>query len=124
MTLDARLNIVGQSGSSRNKKWHAIGYEYSRIEVDERQLPIQYAAGIRGKLRDQSLAAPVWNPPWSTKTFVHTVCDIEHHDVVSSGICADEFSDKNPREWAKQAFTTFEEALEEYMVEVMAESNI
>jgi len=34
---------------------------------------------------------------------LRTVCEIEHHDVVSSGIFADEFPDKRPREWTKQA---------------------
>jgi len=49
------------------------------------------------------------------------VCEIEHHDVVSSGIFADEFADKHPREWKKQALITLEEATEAYMVEVTAE---
>jgi hypothetical protein len=53
--------------------------------------------------------------------FVRTVCEINHHDVVSSGIFADEFPDKRPREWTKQALITLEEATEAYMVEVTAE---
>jgi len=40
MTLDAQLNIVRQTGSGKNKKQHAIRCEYSRIEVDDRQLMI------------------------------------------------------------------------------------
>jgi hypothetical protein len=55
------------------------------------------------------------------KAFVHTVHEIEHHDVVSSGIFANEFPDKHPREWTKQAVITLEEATEVYMVEVTAE---
>jgi len=39
-------------------------------------------------------------------------------------IFADKFSDKNPREWTKQAFTALEDATEPYMVEVMAKSNM
>jgi len=46
---------------------------------------------------------------------------MEHHDFASSGIFADEFADKHPREWMKQALITFEEATEAYMVEVTAE---
>ena len=57
------------------------------------------------------------------KAFVRTVRDIEQHDVVSSGMFAHEFPDKNPREWTKQDFITLEEATEAYMVEVIAESH-
>jgi len=49
------------------------------------------------------------------------VREIEHHDIVSSGIFADEFPDKRPREWTKQALITLEEATEAYMVEVTAQ---
>ena len=40
MTLDAQLKIVRITGSRRNNKQDAIGCEYSRIEVDDRQLMI------------------------------------------------------------------------------------
>jgi len=46
---------------------------------------------------------------------------MEHHDVVSSEMFLDEFPDKHPREWTKQALITPEEAIEAYMVEVTAE---
>jgi len=52
------------------------------------------------------------------------VREMEHHDVVSSGIVADEFRDKGPREWTTQALNTLEEATELYMVEVIAEASI
>ena len=52
---------------------------------------------------------------------MRTVREIEHRDVVISGIFADEFPDKRPREWTKQASITLEEATEAYMVEVTAE---
>ena len=55
------------------------------------------------------------------KAFFRTVREIEHHDVVSSGIFADEFPDKRPREWTKQALITLEDATEAYMVEVTAQ---
>jgi len=51
------------------------------------------------------------------------VRDIEQHDVGSSGIFADEFGDKRPREWTKKALNTQEEATEAYMVEVIADSH-
>jgi hypothetical protein len=57
----------------------------------------------------------------STKAFVHTVREIDHHDVVRSGIFGDEFPDKCPREWTKKDLITLEEATEEYVVEVTAE---
>jgi len=56
--------------------------------------------------------------------FVRTVHEMEHHDVVSSGISPDEFSDTIPQEWTKQALTTLEDATEAYLVEIMAESNM
>jgi hypothetical protein len=55
------------------------------------------------------------------KVFVRTVREIEHRDVVSSRIFADEFPDKHPHEWTKQALMTSVEATQEYMVEVTAE---
>jgi hypothetical protein len=57
------------------------------------------------------------------KAFVRTVCEIEHHDVVNSEIFTDEFRDKHPWEWTKQALITLEEAIEAYMVEVLAKSH-
>jgi hypothetical protein len=55
------------------------------------------------------------------KAFVPTVRQIEQYDVVSSGTFVDEFPDKCPREWTKQALITLEDATEAYMVEVIAE---
>jgi len=63
-------------------------------------------------------------PPWSTNAFVCTVRKIEHHDVVISGIFGDKFSEKNPQEWTTQASTTVDDATEEYMAEVIAESTM
>jgi len=53
--------------------------------------------------------------------FVRTVWEIEHHDVVSSGIFAGEFGDKRPWEWTKKASNIVAEATEAYMVEVIAD---
>jgi len=49
---------------------------------------------------------------------------MEHHDVVSYGIFTEEFRDKGPREWTKQALKTPEEATDLYMVEEIAEASI
>jgi len=38
ITVDAELNIVRKTGSSKNKKQQAIRCEYSQVEVDDRQL--------------------------------------------------------------------------------------
>ena len=62
--------------------------------------------------------------PWPTQASVRSVREIEHHDDISSGIFADEFSDKNPREWTKHVSTKLQDATEAYMVEVIAESNM
>jgi len=85
---------------------------------------ISHSAGECEELRDQFIAAGNGNPPWSTKAFLRTVRKIEHRDVVRSGIFADEFSDKNLREWTNQALSTLQDATEMYMVEVIAESNL
>jgi len=58
-----------------------------------------------------------------TKAFDHTVCDREHQDVVSSGILADKFGDKGPREWTKQALKTCEKATGSHIVDIIAESS-
>jgi hypothetical protein len=68
------------------------------------------------------IAARIAKHPWTTKAFVRTVREIEPQDVVSSGMFADEFPDKHPREWMKQAFITLEKATEAYMVEIIATS--
>jgi hypothetical protein len=120
MTQDAHLKIVRKTGSSTNMQQHAFGCEYIHSEVNGRQLTIYHTAGVRRKLRDQFIAAHNGKPPWSTKAFVCTVREIEHHDVVSSGIFADEFPDKHPHQWTKHALITLEEATEAYMVEVIA----
>jgi hypothetical protein len=117
------LKIVRKTGSSTNKKQHAVGCEYIHSGVNGRQLTIYHTAGVCRELRDQFIAARNGKPPWSTKAFVRTVHEIEQHDVVSSGIFADEFPDKHPREWTKQALITLEEGTEAYMVVVIAVSH-
>jgi len=86
MTLDSQLKIVWKSGSSRNKKQHAIRWDYSRIEADWIYVRMWHSAGVRKVLPDQFISACNKNPPWSTRAFVCTVHHIHHHNVVSSGI--------------------------------------
>jgi hypothetical protein len=121
MTQDAHLKIVRKTGSSKNKKQHAVGCKYIRIVANGGQLTEKRTEGVRRELGTEFIAARNRKPPWSTKAFVRIVCEIEHHDVVSSGIFTNEFPDKRPREWTKQALITLEEATEAYMVEVTAE---
>ena len=77
--------------------------------------------GILREIRNEFIAAGNGKSPWSTNAFVRIAYKIEHHDIVSSGIFADEFPDKRPHEWTKQALITLEGATEAYMVEVTAE---
>ena len=91
--------------------------------VNSCQLIVSHTAGVRRELRDQFHTFRDRKPPWSTKAFVRTVGEIDNHDVISSGIFADEFSNKNPCEWTKQVLITLEEAMEAYMVVVIAESH-
>jgi len=54
---------------------------------------------------------------------VRTVRETEHHNVVSSGIFADESGDKRPREWTRKASNALEEAMEAYVAEVITDSH-
>jgi len=76
--------------------------------------------GVHRDLHNKFTAARNAKPPGSTKVYVRTVREIEHHDVVSSGIFVDEFPDKHPHEWTKLTLITSEEATDAYMVEVTA----
>ena len=122
-TQDAHLIIVRKTGSSTNKKQHAVGCEYIHTVVNGHQLTIHNVAGVRRKLHDQFIAGRKRKSPWSTKAFVLTVCEIEHHNVLNSWIFADELQDKHPQQWTKQALITLEKATEAYMVEVIAASH-
>jgi hypothetical protein len=101
MTQDAHVKSVRNTDSRRNRKHHAVGCEYIHIDASGLQLSVYCGVGVRRELRNEVIPACNVRPPWSTKAFVSTVCEIAHHDVVSSGIFADEFPDKHPREWTK-----------------------
>jgi len=123
MSQEADLNKVRKTESSNNKMQHAMGCESIHIFVDDGQLRIYRTAGVRRELCDQFITSCNGKSQWSTKAFVYTVREIEHHDVVSSGIFTDEYCDKHPWEWTKQAVKTLEEATELYMIEVIPRSH-
>jgi len=122
ITQDSHLKTIRKTRRSRNKQQHATGCEYIHIEADGPQLTLQHTVGIHWELCEQYIAVRHGKPTWSTKIFVHTVCETEHHDVVSSGILPDQFHDNHPREWMNQALTTSEDATEAYKVEVKVKS--
>jgi len=123
MTQDTHFNIECKTATSKNRKQHAIGCESIHIDVVDGQLTVKRTAGVRRELRDQIISARNGTPPWSTKLFVGAVRQIEHQDVVSSGIFADKFGDELPQESMKQALMTSEEVTESYMVEITADSH-
>ena len=85
---------------------------------------IYHTAEVSRELHDKFIAAHNGKRRWSTKALVRTVHEIEQHEVISSGIFTERFSDRNSWERTKRAITTLEDATEAYMVEVMAESNM
>jgi len=122
-TQDSHSKMVSKTGSSKNKKYHAIGCESFHICVNNSQQKRERTAAVRRELRDKFIASRNRNYQWSTKAFVRTVREIEHHDVVSSGMFADKVRDTRPREWTKEASNTLEEASESYMVQVISGSH-
>lgn len=120
ITQNRPWKIVHKTGSGKIKKHYAVGCKYMHIGVNGSQLTIQCTAGVRLHLRARCIPAKNWKPQWSTTAFVHTICEIKHHGVVSFGTFADELRDKHPSQWTKQNIITWEEPTEAYMVEVMA----
>ena len=118
MTHDAHLIIVRKTGRRKNKKQHVVGCECIHIEAIGGELTVSHTAVVHRELRNEFITAHNGKPLWSTKAFVGTVPEIQYHDVVSSGIFADQFPYKHPREWTKQVSITLEEATEAYMIEV------
>jgi hypothetical protein len=52
-----------------------------------------------------------------------TVCAIDNFNAGSSGIFGEEFHNTRLQEWTEQAVTTFPEATESYMVDVIGVSH-
>jgi len=63
ITQDAHLKIVHKTGSSQNKKQHAVGYEYMHIKVHGRQLTVKCRVGVCREICDQFVAARNGKPP-------------------------------------------------------------
>jgi len=120
---DVHLKIISKTGSSNNKKQHAVACNFIHIKVNGIQLTIQRAVDVNRELHDQVIATCNGKPPWSFKAYICTVCDIIHHDTVIFGIIMDEFPNKHPHKWTKQILNTLEDANEAYMVAVIAESH-
>jgi len=99
MSRDAHWNIVCQTGSCKNQKQHAVGCEHIHIELNSCQLTVEWTAGVGWTQHDQFIAPLNTLPPRSTKAFGWTVCDIQHHDVLSCGTVVDKFPDTHPGEW-------------------------
>jgi len=118
---DEHSKIIHKTVISQNKKQHAVGCEYIHMEVNGSELTVYRPAGVHRGVHIEFISAYNREPPWSTRVYICTVRTIEHHDVVSSGILADESPDKRPCEWMKQSIITVMEATEAYMVEVTAE---
>jgi hypothetical protein len=73
---------------------------------------------MQWELQEQFQQSCKGNSSLSTRAFVRTVYEIEHHDIVCSVVFAIEFSDKRPCEWSNIALFALEAAIEEYMIEV------
>ena len=119
MTQDAHLRLVCDTGSSKNKKQHALGCEWINIEIDSHHLMIYCTAGGHRELCEQFIDAHFRKLPLLTKAFVRTVHGIKHHHVISSRMFADKVYDMSPREWTKQDVKALEEVTEVYVVELI-----
>jgi len=91
------------------------------MEANGGQLTVSCTAGFCRAVRNEYIATRNGKPQSSTKAFVRTIREIEHHHVVRSGISTAEFPDKLLCDWTKQVLLTSEEATEPCMAEVTAE---
>jgi len=98
MTQDAHFNIVHMTASSKNMKQHAVGCDYIHIAVNSDWPTAYRTAAVCREVRELLIAACNGKPPCSITAFVHTDGEIENHDIVSTGIFTDEYSDEHPRE--------------------------
>jgi hypothetical protein len=112
MTKDADLKIVRKTEYSTYMKQHAVGSEYLYTAVNGKQFTVKQMASVRREPCNQVIAARNGLHLWSRMAFVQTVCKIELHDVVSSGIFADEFPRKHSQEWTIKALVTLPQATE------------
>jgi hypothetical protein len=96
ITQDTHLTIACKTGSSTSQKQHAVGCEYFHTMVNSHQLTVYCRVGIHQMLHDERISADKGKTPWSTKTSVCTIRNMSHHDVLSSGILADELPYNHP----------------------------
>lgn len=80
--------------------------------------------GVHFELCDQLIANHNGKPPWRTNSFVRTVWQIECHFVGSSGSLTQKVRDKCTWERTKRVLNTINDAVEPYMVEVIAWSRM
>jgi len=123
-THHAHLQIVCKVECSEIKKRHAIGCDYRQVDVDGCWLALTSTTGEYRELHDRFIAAHIRTPLRSSKTFVHTFWTMDHPDVVSSGICPTYFCAKHLRDWMKQAFSLVKDAIDLYMVAIIAKFDI
>ena len=109
---DKLFKNVHITGLSNNGQQHAIGCEKLHINIERSQLTRYCIARVHRELGDQFIVARNRKLLWSMMAILRIVREIKHHDVISSGIFADEFCDKRPWEWTKQALKTLEKAAE------------
>ena len=109
MTHKAHLKIEPKTGSSRNMKQHAIICESIHIDINNGYLTVYHTVRALRELRNQFIAPRNRKSPRSTKSFLRTFREIQQHDGVSSGIFTEQFGDKRPAEWTKQASKTFKD---------------
>jgi hypothetical protein len=80
-------------------KRHAVRCEYMHIKVNGRQITIHRTGGVHSEPGDESIAARHSTSPCCTKGYVHTVQEVEHHDVICSVTFLEALTDKRPCEW-------------------------
>jgi len=112
MNQDAYSKTDSKTGIGKHKKQYAIGSDYTHIEVDGSQLTWNCTAGIARELCEQFVVAPNKKPTCLPKAFIRMVHEVEHYDVVSSGLFADQFHEKCPWQCTKWALNILKEATE------------
>lgn len=88
------------------------------------QQTIFCTAGVHRELHDEFIGTPNGKPPGSAKESFHTICEIEHQNVVSIGVFKDMVCDKHPSYWTRHYGNTFENVTEGYSVVVIAECHM
>jgi hypothetical protein len=120
MTQNPHWNEGCKTPSSKNTKQRVIWPENIYIEVDRNQLTSKSTDGVCKEICDQFIAARNLKAIWWTKAVVSIVSEFKHHDDVSCEIFTDKLHDAYPQEWTRKALDTVDDAIEMYVVEVIA----